>query len=85
MSWRRWFEPLKLELAIFQGLDQPLDHGNTLCRFGLVCRTKFERAIGLKFLRAFAERLSDTFLQLQFRFRLCSIAIGKPFLAKIVD
>ena len=43
-------ESLKLEFAIFQGLDKTFDRGNTLCRLGLVCRTKFEGAIGLKLL-----------------------------------
>jgi len=56
-----------------------------LSHLGLVRRTKFEVAIGLKLLRSLAERVTQALPKLQLGFALRSITIWKAFLTEVID
>ena len=76
---------MDLKLPVFQGLDQALNDHKAPCDVGLVGCSNFEIAVGLEFVRTLAERLSQTFTELELGFALRGIAIGESFLADVID
>jgi hypothetical protein len=64
---------------------EALNDSQALGHLGLVSRTKFEVAIGLKLLRSLAERVTQALAKLQLSFALRSITIRKAFLIKVID
>jgi hypothetical protein len=64
---------------------EALNDSQALGHLGLVSRTKFEVAIGLKLLRSLAERVTQALAKLQLGFALRGIPIGKTFLAEVID
>ncbi|OQW37791.1 MAG: hypothetical protein A4E19_12260 [Nitrospira sp. SG-bin1] len=80
-----WFESLKLQLTVLQGLDEALNDREALSEFGLVRCPKFEVSIGLEFLRSLPEGETQALAKLQLGFTLCGIPVGEAFLAEILD
>lgn len=64
---------------------EALNDSKALGHLGLIRRTKFEVAIGLKLLGSLTERVTQAFAKLQLGFALRSITIWKAFLTKVID
>lgn len=76
---------MKFQLPVLQGVYEALNDSKALGHLGLVCRTKFEVAIGLKLLGSLAERVTQALAKLQLGFALRSITIRKAFLTEVID
>lgn len=76
---------MKFQLPILQGVYEALNGSKTLVHLGLVRRTKFEVAIGLKLLGSLAEHVTQALAKLQLGFALRSITIWKAFLTEVID
>ena len=76
---------MKFQLPVLQGVYEALNDSKTLGHLGLVCRMKFEVAIGLKLLGSLAEHVTQALAKLQLGFALRSITIWKAFLTEVID
>lgn len=81
----RRFEPLELELLVFQPEDQLFDRRDALAGFGFGGGTKFVVPITVEFRGALTEDPADAFAELKFGFSPRGILIGKSLLAEILD
>ena len=76
---------MKFQLPVLQGVYEALNDSKTLGHLGLVRRTKFEVAIGLKLLGSLAEHVTQALAKLQLGFALRRITIWKAFLTEVID
>ncbi|OQW40530.1 MAG: hypothetical protein A4C66_02265 [Nitrospira sp. HN-bin3] len=66
-------------------MNQSFDDGKALGCVRLVPCTYLEIPVRLEFWGPFAERLAQTFTELQLGFALCRIAVGETLLTEVVD
>lgn len=76
---------MEFQLPVLQDMYETVYGSKGLGYFSLVRCAKFKVSIGLEFLRSLAEGVTQTLAKLQLGFALRGVAVGKPFLAEVID